>query len=148
MQKQLDQLIHQMENYLECWKQFNQFINQARNKKFSQEDDAQFLEIKSVIVQELELILASIEVGSPTREESHSLVGNAPSLRFLGDMNEGALRNLESQWHKIYIGWHSILGQLKVRQHSEESKSAFNSLFGRKKKSSSGMSATWDPATA
>jgi hypothetical protein len=147
-QKQLDQLIHQMENYLECWKQFNQFMYIARSKKFSPEEDAQFLEIKSVIVQELELILASIEVGSPTREEIHSLVGNAPSLRFLGDMNEGALRNLESQWHKIYIGWHSILGQLKVRQRADESKSGFNSLFGRKKKSSASVNADWNPATA
>src|SRR2546430_478627 len=126
-QKQLDQLIHQMENYLECWKQFNQFVNLARAKKFSPEDDTQFLETKSVIVQELELILASVEVSSPTREEIHTLVGNAPSLRFLSEMNEGALRNLESQWHKIYIGWHSILGQLKVRQRSEASKSAFDS---------------------
>jgi len=130
--KQLDQLIHQMENYLECWKQFNQFINVARAKKFSPEDDTQFLEVKSVIVQELELILSSVEVGSPTREEIHTLVGNAPSLRFMSDMNEGALRNLESQWHKIYIGWHSILGQLKVRQRADTSKSAF-SIFGRKK---------------
>jgi hypothetical protein len=132
--KQLDQLIHQMENYLECWKQFNQFVNVARAKKFSPEDDTQFLEVKSVIVQELELILASVEVASPTREEIHTLVGNAPSLRYLGEMNEGAQRNLENQWHKIYIGWHSILGQLKVRQRSEVSKSAFNSFFGRKKK--------------
>jgi hypothetical protein len=137
-----------MENYLECWKQFNQFINLARSKKFSQEDDAQFLEIKSVIVQELELILASIEVSSPTREEIHSLVGSAPSLRFLSDMNEGALRNVEAQWHKIYIGWHSILGQLKVRQDSEESKGALTSFFGRKKKSSGGTAPAWNPAPA
>src|SRR5712691_8736513 len=130
--KQLDQLVHQMENYLECWKQFNQFVNVARAKKFSPEEDAQFLEIKSVIVQELELILASVEVASPTREEIHALVGNAPSLRYLSEMSEGALRNLENQWHKIYIGWHGILGQLKVRQREEESKSGFASMFGKK----------------
>ena len=63
-----------------------------------------------MIVQELELILASIEVSSPTKEEVHALIGNAPSLRYLSEMNEGALRNIENQWHKIYIGWHSILG--------------------------------------
>ncbi len=130
--KKLDQLIQQMENYLECWKQFNHFLNLARAKKFGPEDDTQFLEIKSIIVQELELILSSLEVSTPTKEEIHALVGNAPSLRFLSEMNEGALRNLESQWHKIYIGWHSILGQLKVRQHEEDSKSAFASMFGKK----------------
>ena len=131
--KKLDQLIDQMENYLECWKQFNHFVNLGRLKKFSTEDDTHFLETKSVIVQELELILSAVEVGSPTKEEVHSLIGNAPSLRYLSEMSEGALRNLENQWHKIYIGWHAILGQLKVRQRSEESKSALASMFGKKK---------------
>ena len=130
--KKLDQLIDQMENYLECWKQFNNFLSMARAKKFSAEDDAQFLETKSVIVQELELILSSVEVGSPTKEEIHTLVGNAPSLRYLSEMNEGAYRNLENQWHKIYIGWHAILGQLKVRRREEESKSGFAGMFGKK----------------
>ena len=131
--KRLDQLIAQMENYLECWKQFNRFVNMARAKKFSQEDENQFLEIKSVVVQELEMIMAAVEVVSPTKEEVHTLVGNAPSLRYLSEMNEGALRNVENQWHKIYIGWHSILGQLKVKQREEDSKGTFASLLGKKK---------------
>ena len=131
----LDRLVHQMENYLECWKQFNNFVNLARTKKFSPEEDTQFLEVKSVIVQELELILASVEVTSPTKEEIHTLIGSAPSMRFLSEMNEGALRQLESQWHKIYIGWHAILGQLKVRLHDDETKSAgFVSMFSKKAK--------------
>jgi len=40
---------------------------------------------------------------------------------------------VESQWHKIYIGWHSILGQLKVRQHQEDSKGGFASLLTKRK---------------
>lgn len=132
--KKLDQLVHQMENYLECWKQFNHYVGLARAKKFSAEDDTQFLEIKSLLVQELELILASVDVTSPNREEVHALVGNAPSLRYLSEMNDGVLRNLENQWHKIYIGWHAILGQLKVRQREEEGKSTFSSMFAKKDK--------------
>jgi hypothetical protein len=132
--KKLEQLISQMENYLECWKQFNQFVNLARGKKFGAEEENQFLETKSVLIQELELILASVEVSSPTREEVHTLIGNAPSLRYLSEMNEGALRNVENQWHKIYIGWHSILGQLKVRQREEDSKGAFSGILGKKGK--------------
>jgi len=131
--KKMDALIQQMENYLECWKQFNQFINLARSKKFSVEDENQFLETKSILIQELELILAAITVTAPTREEVHALVGNAPSLRYLSEMSEGALRNVENQWHKIYIGWHAILGQLKVRERAEGDKSAFANLFGSKK---------------
>jgi hypothetical protein len=131
--KKLENLIAQMENYLECWKQFNQFVNLSRSKKFGPDDENEFLEIKSVLVQELEVILASVEVSSPTKEEVHTLIGNAPSLRYLSEMNEGALRNVENQWHKIYIGWHSILGQLKVRQQEEDTKSPLASLFASAK---------------
>ena len=131
--QKLDQIVDQVENYIECWKQFNNFVNLARTKKFSPEDETQFLEVKSLLVQELELIFSCVEVASPSREEVHALVANAPSLRFLSEMNEGVLRNLENQWHKIYIGWHAILGQLKVRQHTETDKSAFSNLFGGKK---------------
>jgi hypothetical protein len=129
----LDQLVDQVENYIECWKQFNNFVNLARTKKFSPEDDNQFLEVKSVLIQQLELILAAIEVASPTREEIHALITEAPSLRYLSEMNEGALRSTESQWHRIYIGWHAILGQLKVRQRGEGSKSSIGSVFRKKK---------------
>ena len=132
--EKLDQLVDQVENYIECWKQFNNFVNLARSKKFSPEEESQFLETKSVLIQELELILATVEVASPTREEIHALVAEAPSLRFLSELNEGALRNLESQWHRIYIGWHAILGQLKVRQRGETSKSGIGAVFGKKKK--------------
>ena len=128
-QKQVNQLIQQLENYTECWKQFNHFVNVARGKKFSQEEEAQFLEVKTVIIQQLELILASIEAGTPAKEEVLTLVGNAPSLRYLSEMNDSGLRNLESQWHKLYIGWHSVLGQLKVRRQEGETKSMLASLF-------------------
>jgi hypothetical protein len=129
----LDQLVDQVENYIECWKQFNNFVALARGKKFSPEEENQFLETKSVLIQELELILAAVEVPSPTREEIHALIADAPSLRALSEMNEGASRNLESQWHRIYIGWHSILGQLKVRQRAEPGKSGIGSVFKKKK---------------
>jgi hypothetical protein len=105
----------------------------GRAKKFELEDDTHFLEVKSVIVQELELILSAVEVTSPTKEEIHTLVGSAPSLRYLSEMSEGALKNLENQWHRVYIGWHAILGQLKVKQRQDEATGGLGSIFGRKK---------------
>ena len=120
--KEINQLVTQIETHIECWKQFNHFINIARAKKFGPSEETHFLEIKSIIVQEIELIFASVEVVTPSRDEIHGLIGNAPSLRYLSEMSEGALRGLETQWHKVYIGWHAILGQLKVKQHGEETK--------------------------
>jgi len=128
--KELNQLVTQIETHIECWKQLNHFVNVARSKKFGPADENNFLEIKSVLVQELELIYAAIEIASPSKDEIHAFIGNVPSLRYLSEMSEGALRGLENQWHKVYIGWHSILGQLKVKQRAEENKT----FFGRKKK--------------
>jgi len=132
--KKLSVLTQQLENYVECWKQFNYYVNLARTKKFGPEDETQFLEIKSILVQELELIFASVEVNSPTKAEVHTLIGDSSSLRYLSEQNEAALRNIENQWHKIYIAWHSILGQLKVRQNAEETKSTLASVFGKRGK--------------
>jgi hypothetical protein len=124
--KELSQLVTQIETHIECWKQFNHFVAVARGKKFGPAEENHFLELKSVIVQELEMIYAAVEITSPSKEEIHALLGNAPSLRFLSEMNEGSLHGIETQWHKIYISWHSILGQLKVKQHAEESKAFFH----------------------
>ena len=105
----------------------------ARGKKFTAEDENQFLEVKAIIVQELELITAAVECTSPSREEVHSLVSSAPSIRYLSDSNEGNLRGLENHWHKIYVGFQAILGQLKVQQRQLASKSLLSSIFGKKK---------------
>ena len=130
--KNYEQLIMQLENYLECLKQFNYFVNLARTKKFGSEEESQFLEIKSVLVQELELILCSIECSSPSKEEVLALISSAPSIRYLSEMADGVVRGLENQWHKIFIGWVSILGQMKAQQRQGPSSSGFLS-FGKKK---------------
>ena len=129
--KKIDDLIRQMENHLECWKQFNHYLSLARAKKFDAEDEAQFLEVKSVLTQELELILAAIETDNPAKEEILALIGSAPSIRYLSELNENTLRGLENQWHKIFIGWQSLVGQLKAQQRKNEKKSFWGSLFGK-----------------
>lgn len=121
--RKIEQLILQLENYSECWKQFIRFVNVARSRKFSEDDETQFLELKCIMTQELELILAQIECDSPTKEEILNLISSVPSIKFISEMGDGAIRGIENQWHKIFIAWQSNLGQLKVQQHEEESKS-------------------------
>ena len=128
----LEQLILRLENYLECWKQFYSFAGMARAKKFGPDDEGQFLEIKSVITQELELLLASMDCGAISREDVHALITSGPSLRFLSELNDSALKNIENQWHKLFISWQSVLGQLKVRRQQLESKSLVSSWFSRR----------------
>ena len=130
--KKLDQLVSQMESHLECWKQFNHYLNLGRSKKFTTEDENQFLEIKSVLTQELEIILSAVEGPTPSREDVHTLLSGAPSIRYVSELNEGSLRGLENQWHRVYISWQSLLGQLKVRQRQDDNRSFWARLFGGK----------------
>lgn len=132
--KNLDQLVLQLENYIECWKQVNYFVGLARAKKFTQEDELQFLDVKSVIIQELETILSKIDCTSPSRDEIHNLIMSIPTIRFLSESSENALRGVETQWHRIFLAWQSNLGQLKVKQRELESQSFFSTFFGKKKK--------------
>lgn len=128
----LDELILQLENHLECWKQFNHFVSLSRTPGFTPEDEQQFLEVKSNLVQELEVILGTIETGAPPRGEIHELVVDAPSIRFLSELKEGSIRALESQWHDVYLKWQAILGQLKVQQRNQPKKGFLARMFGRK----------------
>jgi hypothetical protein len=125
----IEELIRQMENYLECWKQFNYYLNQARSKKVEPEEEAQFLEVKSVLTQELEILFAAIEASNPKKEEVLSLISDAPSIRSLSEQSDTHLRSLENQWHKIYIALQSLLGQIKVQQRHTEKKGLFGGLF-------------------
>jgi hypothetical protein len=126
--KRHDESITWIETHIECWKQFNHFVNVARAKQFGPEDESHFLELKKIIAQDLELIFASIDVQLPTKQEIIALIGRAPSLRHLSEMGEGDLHGIKNAWHTIHIGWHSILGQLKIRQRNGDT-----SFFGRKK---------------
>lgn len=129
--QRFDDIILRMENYLECWKQFNHYLGLARFKKFTLDDENQFMEIKSVITQELELILTVTEGQQVSRDDVHNLLAAVPSMRFLSESNEGVLRNVENQWHKLFISWQSILGQMKVQARKTESKGFFATLVGK-----------------
>ena len=119
-----ENIISLVENYTECWKQFHYYLQLVRGKKFEREDESQFLELKSVLAQQFELVLAAIECKYPTREEVHKLLTESPSLKYLTEMDTDSVRMAEARWHKIYIGLQSILGQLKVEQQSKPVKDA------------------------
>lgn len=114
-----DDFIRQIENYVECWKQFNQYLRLAGAKRFSEEDEEQFLELKSVLAQELELILAHPDAAALNRQEIHDLMEKVPSLHHLSGGAEGEMRQLESRWHKLYIQWQALLGQTKVKYRTD-----------------------------
>jgi len=127
--KETENTISLVENYTECWKQFHHYLQLVRAKKFEAEDESQFLELKSVLAQQFELVLAAVECKYPTREEVHKVLAESPSLKYLIEMDTDAIRMAEARWHKIYIGLQSILGLLKVKQQSKPKVEAGSSVW-------------------
>ena len=130
--KNLDDFILHLETHIECWKQFNSYVTLARDKKFTAEDDAQFLDLKSLITQGTEIILASDMKCGLRKDDVLSLFASAPSLRYLAEMSD-SIPGVEGQWHRIYLHLQSLLGQLKVQQNKQAEKATTGwSLFGKK----------------
>ena len=109
------EIVAWVEKHLECWRQISHYISVARDKKFDKAAEDLFLELKGVIVREFEMILASGECDRVSKEDVHEMMNNVPSLRYISQLNACALNKVEHQWHLIYIGWHAILGHLKVK---------------------------------
>jgi hypothetical protein len=130
--KNLDDFILHLEAHIESWKQFNSYVTLARDKKFTAEDEAQFLDLKSLITQGSEMIHSTEIKGGLRKEDVLTLFAGAPSLRYLADMSD-SIPTVEGQWHRIYLHLQSLLGQLKVQQNKQSEKTTSGwSLFGRK----------------
>ncbi len=98
------------------------------------EEENQFLDVKSLLTQQLETILSFFEPESLpiNREDIFSVITPLTSLRSIMEINENTLRGIENQWHKVFLQLQSLLGQLKVQQRQISSKSIF-SIFSKKK---------------
>jgi hypothetical protein len=126
------ELIAWIETCLESWQRIASYISLARSKKFDAEDEDQFLELKGKIAQELEIVWATGECPSPTKDDVHLMMNDVPSLRYISEVNDGTRRNLENRWHTIHIGWHSTLGQIKARRRQVERNSHWTGFFRKK----------------
>jgi len=127
----LDDFILYLETYIECWKQFNHYLNLARQKNFTPEDEARFMEMKCLILQGLEVLKEAVEKDRLNQFEITSLVEAAQSLRYLAD-HDRSLSIVESQWHKGFLNLQSLLGRFKVRHQKQEGGWSWGALFGGK----------------
>jgi hypothetical protein len=117
-----EKLISMVESYTETWKQLSHYITLAKSKKFDEEDENEFLEIKSVITQELELIMATVEIESPSRADVHDLIGKVPTLQALSELGGNNVRDIDAQWHRNFIALQSLMGAVKAQIRELEKK--------------------------
>lgn len=130
--KQLEKNIQKLEAFLETWKQFNQYLQRAfRGESFTDEDEDQFLELKSTIAQEYETVMMSLAPDVEKDEKALRILVDAPSLRSVRDSSEGMARRVEAEWHATFIRLQTALGRLKGRRMQLASVSTTGVVMGR-----------------
>ena len=115
--RNLEKNIRRVEAFVESWKQLSQFLDRGfKGDPFASQEEAAFLELKSRIAQEHELL--SVTLGSEADRDDRALrmLNSVPSLSAFKGLPEGMSKKLATEWHSTYMGLQALLGRLRGRQ--------------------------------
>lgn len=113
----LERNIERLEAFVEHWSQLSQFLDRAfQGATFTPDDEAAFLQLKSHIAQEHEVLLVTVAGPTERDERTLRLLNQMPSLQALKEFPEGLPKKLVTDWHTCYMSFQAWLGRLKGRQ--------------------------------
>ena len=114
--RNLEKNIKRVEAFVERWKQLSQFLDRGfQGQSFSPEEEGAFLELKSVIAQEHELLMTTLASGERD-DRALKLLNTVPSLHSFQELPEGMAKKVATDWHNAYISLQALLGRLRGRQ--------------------------------
>ncbi len=115
--RKLEKNIGRLDSLIEQWKQLSQFLDRGfRPEPIEARDEAEFLELKSGIAREYELLMTTLGTISERDEKVLRLLNVAPSLQSLRELEEGMGKKVVGDWHAVFIAMQALLGRLKGRQ--------------------------------
>lgn len=115
--RNLEKNIQRVEAFVERWKQLSQFLDRGfKGDSFADEEEAAFLELKSAIAQEYELIMTTLNEGPLRDEKALRLLNTVPSMQSFRELPEGMAKKIANEWHSEFISLQALLGRLKGRK--------------------------------
>ncbi len=112
--RNLERNIERVERFVELWKQLSGFLDLGfKGGEFSAEDESAFLNLKSQIAQEYELLMTVLGSQGERDDKAIRLLNVAPSLAGFREMPEDMGKKIAGDWHVTYIALQSLLGRLK-----------------------------------
>jgi hypothetical protein len=115
--RNLERNIRRVEAFVERWKELSQFLDRGfKGDQFSGEEEKAFLDLKSRIAQEYELLMVTL--GSETERDDRALrlLHSVSSLSSFKELPEGTAKKVATEWHNMYLGLQALLGRLRGRQ--------------------------------
>jgi hypothetical protein len=115
--RRLEKNITRVERFIDQWKQLSHFLDRGfQGDAFTEDEEAGFLDLKSSIAQDYELLMTTLGSEAERSERALRLLNTVPSLQSIGELEEGANRRLTAEWHGTYLALQSLLGRLKGRK--------------------------------
>ncbi len=113
----LEKNIGRLELLIEQWKKMSQFLDKGfQQQPIEAQEEAAFLELKSNIAREYELLMTTLGTIAERDEKVLRLLNVAQSLQSLRELEEGMDKKVVGDWHSVFIAMQALLGRLKGRQ--------------------------------
>ncbi|MBM3859887.1 MAG: hypothetical protein FJ395_09585 [Verrucomicrobia bacterium] len=124
--RKLEQNIRRLELLIERWKQLSQYLDRGfQPHDIEAREESSFLDLKSGIAREYELLMTTLGTISERDEKVLRLLNVAPSLQSLREMEEGMDKKVVGDWHSAFIAMQALLGRLRGRQATLAGVSSF-----------------------
>ena len=114
---------------LDNWKRLHDLITYGLDKAkpiISSEQERQFTEIRSNLLQETDYILRELNVVAEVSGKAMSVLQRGASIRGVRDLNNDEIRRLETDWNAAFTKLGLMQGQLKARRRELAEQSAFD----------------------
>jgi len=130
--RNLERNVQRVDEFVERWKQFSQFLDRGfQGQDFKPEEEAAFLDVKSRIAQEHEVLMTTLGSAVDRDDKALRLLHALPSLQAFKEMNEAMARRIASEWHDTFISFQALLGRLRGRQAQLAAISSFRYALRR-----------------
>ena len=119
---------------LENWKKLHDLITYGLDKAkpiISAEQERQFTEIRSQLLQETEHVFKKLEVMAELSGRAMNVLQRCVSVRGIRELSVEEVRRLESEWNGVFTKLGVIQGQLKSRRKALEDQTALSYFMNR-----------------
>jgi hypothetical protein len=117
--KQLETKLRLLTLQLENWKRLHDFITYGLDKArpiISAEQERQFTEVRSHLLQETEYVFNALNAVSELSGKAMNVLQRASSIRGVRELAGDEVRRLEAEWNSVFTKLGVVQGQLKSRR--------------------------------
>ena len=121
---------------LDNWKKLHDLITYGLDKAkpiISSEQERQFTEVRSNLLQETEYILRELNVVAEVSGKAMSVLQRGVSVRGVRDLSSDEIRRLETDWNAAFTKLGLMQGQLKARRKELAEQSPFEYYWNQLK---------------